>query len=246
MQNTTLKTPLSAILPAAFVHVLTASGILLGLMALIAASRSQFETAFVWLGVALIVDGIDGPLARRFKVKEVLPRFSGERLDLIVDYLTYVIVPAVMIYESPLLPEGFRLAGALLAAFTSLYHFADLNSKCEEDYFVGFPAIWNLVLFYLFAVPCPPYLALVIVTALAGLTFVPFKWLHPVRVKFMRPVTFAVMAAWALSAVAVTAAGFPAVPVLQGVLIVCGIYALSIGIARSTKYFSRTQTDAAR
>jgi phosphatidylcholine synthase len=227
------KTPLSQILPAAFVHVLTASGVVPGLLALTAASRSQFEIAFAWLGVALIIDGIDGPLARRFRVKEVLPRFSGERLDLIVDYLTYVIVPAVMIVESQLLPENMRLAAAALVAVSSLYHFAGRDSKSEDDYFVGFPAIWNLVVFYLFAIRCPPPLALAIVIVLALLTFVPLKWLHPVRVNTLRPLTFAVMALWSLSAIAVTAAGFPATPLHQALLLISGAYALGISLLRS-------------
>ncbi len=227
------KTPLSQILPAAFVHVLTASGAVPGLLALAAASRSQFEIAFAWLGLALIIDGIDGPLARRFRVKEVLPRFSGERLDLIVDYLTYVIVPAVMIAESQLLPENMRLAAAALVAVSSLYHFADRDSKSEDNYFTGFPAVWNLVVFYLVAIPCPPVAALAIVIVLALLTFVPFKWLHPVRVKTLRPLTFAVLALWTLSAATVVAGGFPATPLHQALLLISGAYVLGIGFLRS-------------
>ena len=136
---------------AASVHLLTATGAVLALLALRAAHAGDWQMMFVWLGVALVVDAIDGPLARRLDVKTVLPRFSGERLDLIVDYLTYVAVPAFALTEADLLPEAARLPAAIAILLSSLFHVADLNSKTEEGYFVGFPAIWNIVLLYLFA-----------------------------------------------------------------------------------------------
>ena len=93
----------------------------------------------------------------------MLPRFSGERLDLIVDYLTYVAVPAYALTEAPLLPDAARLPAAAAILLSSLFHVADLKSKTEEGYFVGFPAIWNIVLLYLFALGLPPYVALAVV-----------------------------------------------------------------------------------
>ena len=138
-------------LGAASVHVLTASGAVLALLALRAVHQGDWQMMFVWLGAALIVDAVDGPLARRLSVKTVLPRFSGERLDLIVDYLTYVAVPAYALTEATLLPEAARLPAASAILLSSLFHVADLDSKTEEGYFVGFPAIWNIVLLYLFA-----------------------------------------------------------------------------------------------
>lgn len=111
---------------------------------------ADWQMMFVWLGIALLVDTIDGSLARRFDAKRVLPRFSGERLDLIVDYLTYVAVPAFVFAESGLLPEDFRLPAAIAILMSGLFHFSDLESKTEEGLFVGFPAIWNVVLLYLF------------------------------------------------------------------------------------------------
>ena len=147
-------------LSAAAVHLLTASGAVLALLALRGVHQGDWQMMFVWLGVALIVDAADGPLARRLDVKTVLPRFSGERLDLIVDYLTYVAVPAYALTEAPLLPDHARLPAAAAILLSSLFHVADLESKTEEGYFVGFPAIWNIVLLYLFALGLPPYVAL--------------------------------------------------------------------------------------
>ena len=142
-------------LSAAAVHLLTASGAVLALLALRAVHQGDWQMMFVWLGAALIVDAADGPLARKLEVKTVLPRFSGERLDLIVDYLTYVAVPAYALTEAPLLPDHARLPAAAAILLSSLFHVADMESKTEEGYFVGFPAIWNIVLLYLFALGLP-------------------------------------------------------------------------------------------
>ena len=115
---------------------------------------------FIWLGLALIVDGIDGPLARKANVEIVLPRFSGERLDLIVDYLTYVAIPAFALARADILPEAFRLPAAIAILLSSLFHVADRDSKTKDGYFVGFPAIWNIVCLYLFAFMPPPAVSL--------------------------------------------------------------------------------------
>jgi phosphatidylcholine synthase len=128
-------------LSAAAVHFLTATGAAFALLALIAASSGDWQWMFIWLGVALIVDTVDGPLARRVGVVKVLPRFSGERLDLIVDFLTYVAVPAFALSKSDLLPESFRLPAGIAVILSSLFHMAHQESKTKDGYFVGFPAI---------------------------------------------------------------------------------------------------------
>ena len=202
---------MSRLVGAALVHALTASGAMLALLALRSANDGDVQMMFVWLGVALIVDAVDGPLARAIDVKTVLPRFSGERLDLIIDYLTYVVVPAFALYLSDLLPEPFRLTAAAAMLLSSVFHVADLNSKTEDGYFVGFPAIWNVVLLYLFAFQLPPYVALVIVMLFVTLTFVPILSVHPFRVARLRPLTCAVTLVWiAAAAFAVTVLAWPA------------------------------------
>ena len=149
---------MSRLVGAALVHALTASGAMLALLALRSANDGDVQMMFVWLGVALIVDTVDGPLARRVGVVKVLPRFSGERLDLIVDFLTYVAVPAFAFSQSDLLPEASRLPAGIAVILSSLFHMADQESKTKDGYFVGFPAIWNVVCLYLFVlVPRPSY-----------------------------------------------------------------------------------------
>jgi len=217
-------------LGAALVHVLTASGAVLALLALRAVHHSDWQMMFVWLGVALIVDAVDGPIARRLAVATVLPRFSGERLDLIVDYLTYVAVPAYALTEAPLLPEAARLPAAAAILLSSLFHVADLHSKTAEGYFVGFPAIWNVVLLYLFALGPPPVFALAVVTAFVVVTFVPFLAVHPFRVKRLRGLTCLVAAIWAAAAAVAIANPFPSPLWIDALLIVTAIYFAGVGL----------------
>ncbi len=219
--------------PAAAVHLLTASGAVFGFLALAAAAARQWEAAFAWLGVALIVDGLDGPLARRFDVKTRLSRFSGETLDLVIDYLTYAVVPAFILYGAGLMPAGLATFGAALVLLSSLYHFADANSKTADGFFVGFPALWNLFVLYAFIFAPAPAVVLVGVVAFTALTLVPLKWLHPVRVRALRPVTLAVTVIWAGSAIVALVQGFPASTPIQIIFAFAAVYYVALGLSRS-------------
>jgi phosphatidylcholine synthase len=181
------------------VHALTASGAVLGLMSLLAVVRGDARGALLWLGFAFVVDGLDGPFARMVRVRDVLPRVDGAMLDLIVDYLTYVLVPALFIYWFELLPPGWGLPGAGFILLTSLYCFTNVNLKTEDNYFVGFPAIWNVVVLYFWLLDTPDVFNLVVVTAFGVLTFVPAKFVHPLRVRDWRDITYAATAVWALA-----------------------------------------------
>ena len=152
--------PISPREAAAFaVHIFTASGAACALLALIAAVRTEWPNMFVWLGVALVIDGIDGTFARRLRVAEVLPRWSGDVLDLVVDILNYVFVPAYAIASGGLLPESLASALGLVVAVTGSLYFADRRMKTVDHYFRGFPALWNIAAFYLFLVKPSPWLA---------------------------------------------------------------------------------------
>jgi phosphatidylcholine synthase len=194
---------------AAAVHLLTASGAAFALLALVAASHSDWQWMFIWLGVALLIDTIDGPLARRAEVARVLPRWSGERLDQIVDFLTYVAVPAFALSQADLLPEPCRLPAGVAVIVSSLFHMADQDSKTKDGYFVGFPAIWNVVCLYLFAFMPPPAVSLAIVAFFVVLTFVPILCVHPFRVAELRGFSIIVTGLWAVAAIGAIANPFP-------------------------------------
>ena len=218
---------------AASIHVLTALGAVPALLALRAAHEADWRMMFVWLGVALVVDTVDGPLARLFDVKTVLPRFSGERLDLIVDYLTYVAIPAFVLTETDLLPELSRLPAAIAILLSGLFHVSDVNSKTADGFFVGFPAIWNIVLLYLFALGLPPAAALGVVAVLVGLTFLPILYVHPFRVARLRLLTGLVTVLWAGAAAVAIASPFPSPLWVQIALLAAAGYFTTVGFWRS-------------
>jgi phosphatidylcholine synthase len=219
-------------LAAAGVHLFTATGAVCGLFAALAVFDAAWERMFAWLGLALIIDGIDGTFARLAQVEERLPRFSGERLDLVVDYVTYVFVPALALERAGFL--GGAAAPVLAAAIllSSLYHFSDLASKGDDYSFIGFPAVWNLVAFYVFAFAAPVWVACGVVAACVMLTFVPMHWVHPLRVVKLRVVTLAITVAWAAAAIAAVAGGFPANAWVKAVLGIAATYVIALTLRR--------------
>jgi phosphatidylcholine synthase len=213
------------------VHLLTASGAAFALLAALAVYRSAWAEAFMWLGAALFVDAIDGPLARGLRVGERMPWFDGAILDLVIDYSTYVFIPALILARSDLMPPLFAIPAAILVAVIGALYFADTRMKTREYGFRGFPAVWNMVVFVLMVFSPPPFLSAAIIVAFAGLTFAPIEFVHPVRVKRLRPVTLGVTAAWALcSLLAVLAELRPDQAVLLGLGLTSAYLAL-IGVA---------------
>jgi phosphatidylcholine synthase len=212
------------------VHVLTACGAALALMALIFATGGHWEAMFFCLGLALVVDGVDGPLAREFKVGDVLPRWSGETLDLVVDFSTYVFVPAFAISASGLMPEFFAIPAGVIVVITGAIYFADRNMKTEDNYFRGFPAVWNLAAFYLYVLQPPDWIGAAGVVVLAVLTFLPVKFLHPLRVKHWRWLNVALLALWAVLAFVTLISGLLPGPWVTVPLCVIAVYFFVAGL----------------
>jgi phosphatidylcholine synthase len=195
------RSPVSASrLAAAWsVHVLTACGTVLAFLALRAVDADRFGDAFRLLLVAMAIDCIDGTLARAAEVKRVLPWFDGTKLDDIVDYLTYVLVPVVLLHEAGMLPAGG--AGALCAAaplLASAYGFCRTDAKTSDHYFRGFPSYWNVFAFYAFALRLSPAATAVWILTLSALVFAPLKFLYPSRAPHFRRSTLALGALWAV------------------------------------------------
>jgi phosphatidylcholine synthase len=182
------------------VHVFTATGAALALLALILATGGHWAGMFFCLGLALVVDGLDGPMARAFEVEKLLPRWSGNTLDLVVDFTTYVFVPAFAIAASGLLPQVLAIPAGIVVVITGALYFADRDMKTNDNYFRGFPAVWNLAAFYLYLLEPPEWAAAIAVVVLAGLSFVPIKFLHPLRVQRWRAINIGLLAAWAVLA----------------------------------------------
>lgn len=195
---------------AGAVHLFTASGVLCAFYAALAAIEQRWEAVFAWLGLAFLIDGIDGTFARMVDVHKRLPHFSGETLDLVVDYVTYVFVPTLT-----LLMRGYLTgpAGHVLAAFillSSLYHFSDDGNKSDDHCFVGFPAIWNIVAFHVFAFDLSQPVTGAIIVICSALTFVRWRWVHPMRVQALWPFTLGLTFLWLFAALWTVMRGFPA------------------------------------
>jgi phosphatidylcholine synthase len=219
--------------PAALVHLFTALGAVCGLLATRAVLAGAWEQAFAWLGAALVIDGIDGTFARIARVSTTLPRFSGERLDLVVDYVTYVFVPALALLQAGYLSGSFGVVLASLILLSSLFHFCDLGNKSDDHSFVGFPAVWNLVAFYVFAFQLPVWGTAVLVLACVALTFVPLRWAHPMRTPLLWPVTVALTGVWSIAAFFTLWTGFPAGTASKSILLLVAAYGVGLAVLRN-------------
>ena len=182
---------------ALLVHLYTASGAVLAFLIVLAAVRGNVLQA-LWLGlIALLIDGTDGWLARRFKVSQMLPWFDGRRLDDIVDYLTYVFAPMLLLWAGGYLPAG--LGGIILVALCLLasgYQFCRLDAKTEDHFFLGFPSYWNVIAFYIVVFKLTPLAVAAILLICSMLVFVPIRYLYPSRTVAFRPLTLVLTGLW--------------------------------------------------
>ena len=178
------------------VHLLTASSAPAGILSILAIERGDAATAFWWMAYTLAIDSFDGTLARAVGVKRVLPWFDGTRLDDIVDYFTYVIVPALFLLRMDLLPSGVAVPVALAPVLASAYGFCRTDAKTTDHYFTGFPSYWNIVVFYLYSLGWPRALNAALVVGFAVAVFVPIRYVYPSRTVTFRALTIALGLAW--------------------------------------------------
>jgi phosphatidylcholine synthase len=216
------------------VHVFTASGAFVGFMALAAALQSEFTSMFLWLGLALVIDGVDGALARRARVDLNAPRWDGVVLDLVVDFTTYVVVPLIAIWRGDLLPSGSAviLCGGL--AMASAMYFADTLMKTPDNWFRGFPALWNVVALYLFAFRLPSFVNAALLVVLAVLMFAPVVVAHPMRARHLRWLVLPLALAWLAAALVLVWSGFAEGWLARAVLLATGVMFAALPLKRSS------------
>ncbi|WP_439143027.1 CDP-alcohol phosphatidyltransferase family protein [Planktotalea sp.] len=178
------------------VHLLTATGAVFAMLAMLAAVQSKWDLMFLWLVVAFAVDGIDGPLARKYDVKQYAPQFDGVLLDLIIDYLTYVFIPAFALFASGLLPGWTGWFAIIVITFTSAMYFADTRMKTKDNSFSGFPGCWNMLIIVIFAIEPNFWISIALIAALATAMFLPLKFIHPVRTERWRTLSLPIALAW--------------------------------------------------
>lgn len=186
-------------LQAWLVHLYTASGAVMGLAAAADVTQSNFRGAFIWLAAAVVVDATDGLLARGARVSERLPGFDGAMLDSIVDYVTYVFVPALFVWQALLVADAWSLPICGWMLMSSAYGFSQADAKTADHLFTGFPSYWNIVAFYLWVAHWPQAVNLGILAVLGALVFVPIRYVYPTRTPTLRGLTLSLGAVWAVS-----------------------------------------------
>lgn len=221
---------MTAQLRAISVHLFTATGAVLAMLAMLAAVDEKWDMMFLWLVVAFFVDGIDGPLARKFEVKTYAPQIDGELLDLIIDYLTYVFIPAFALFKSGLLPNWTGWIIIIVITFASALYFADTRMKTKDNSFSGFPGCWNMVVLVLFALQPNYWLMLALVVGLSITMFIPLKFVHPVRTERWRGITLPMALAWTFFAGWAAWVDFHPQSWAHWGLVVTSIYLISAGI----------------
>jgi phosphatidylcholine synthase len=183
-------------LKALSVHYFTAIGAILAMLAMLAAVDERWDLMFLWLVVAFFVDGLDGPLARKYDVKKFAPEYDGVLLDLIIDYLTYVFIPAYALFVSGLLNGWSGWVCIIVIAFTSVLYFADTRMKTKDNSFAGFPGCWNMLVLVLFSIQPNWQVILITVILLAISMFSNLKFIHPVRTVRWRLISLPIAMIW--------------------------------------------------
>lgn len=214
---------------AYLVHLLTATGAVFAMLAMLEAVKGDWATMFFWLVVAFAVDGIDGPLARATDVKTNAPRIDGVLLDLIIDYLTYVFIPAFALFTSGLLPGWTGWFAIIVITFTSALYFADSRMKTSDNSFSGFPGCWNMLVLVLFALEPNFWAILVMVTLLALAMFFPIKFVHPVRTARWRAITLPMTFLWTFFAGWAAWVGFDSPAIVHWGLIATSLWLVLAG-----------------
>lgn len=218
------------------VHLLTATGAVFAMLAMLAAADAKWDLMFLWLVVAFAVDGVDGPLARKYDVKTNAPEFDGVLLDLIIDYLTYVFIPAFALFKSGLMDGWTGWVAIILITFASALYFADTRMKTKDNSFSGFPGCWNMLVLVIFATQPNFWVSLALVTVLAVAMFLPLKFIHPVRTERWRKLSLPVALAWTVFAGWAAWVNFhPDTWAVYG-LAVTSVYLTFAGIAQQVLY----------
>ena len=217
------------------VHLYTASGALAAFFGTIAVFGGRYREAFIWMAAATVVDASDGVLARRAEVKERLPGIDGARLDDIVDYLTFVFLPVLLLYQVGALPSGFEEVVASVVLLSSAYGFSAVDSKTDDHFFTGFPSYWNVVALYLYIGlrqgVLNPLMNAFILLGLSVLVFWRVGYVYPTRTPVLRPLTMLLGSIWAILVLAMILMLPSVPPALVLASLVFPFYYLALSVA---------------
>lgn len=216
------------------VHCVTASGAICGMLGLIAVSDYQPREAVLWLAVAMILDGIDGPAARAWDVKKTVPRIDGYTLDLIIDFVTCIVIPVIFLHRFDVLPAGASLGIGAFVLFMSALWMSRTDQMTDDHWFNGFPCEWNMIVPTLFLLDVNPWVAAMACILLTLTQLTSWKFVHPMQVHWMRPLTVTVTVTWLAVVLWMTALWPRHHPLLGQILLVaCPLYIVGIGVLRT-------------
>ena len=181
------------------IHLLTCSGLVAGFLSLINVFENNQAGAFLWLGVALIIDAIDGSLARKFEVAKNVKNIDGKMLDSVIDFFNYIIIPSIMIYWFDIVPMYFEIVIPLIILVISAISYSNNNLMSSDNFYKGFPCIWNILLLYIYFFDFNSMTNLFLISFCIILKFIPLKYVHPLRVKKYKIQSTIFMALWFIS-----------------------------------------------
>lgn len=215
------------------VHCVTASGAVCGMFGIIAVADNQPREAILWLVVAMILDGIDGPVARAWSVTEHVPRIDGYALDLIVDFVTCVVIPVIFLHRFAMLPPELSLVVGAFILFVGALWMSRTDQMTDDHWFNGFPGEWNMAIPTLYLLEASPVVVFSVCVVLGLTQLTDWKFVHPMKVRRFRPATVTVTVLWT-AAVLVMAAIHPQTTLIgQVLLLVCPVYIAAIGVWRT-------------
>jgi phosphatidylcholine synthase len=216
-----------------FVHCVTASGAICGMLGIIAVSDGQPRATILWLAVAMVLDGIDGPAARAWSVREHIPRIDGYTLDLIIDYVNCIVIPVIFLHEFKMLPHGASLYIGAYVLFMSALWMSRTDQMSDDHWFNGFPCEWNMIVPTLYLLHAAPWFTAIACVALTLTQLTNWKFVHPMQVQWWRPLTVTITILWLGSVLWLTAMSPDSFAVLKGLVIACPSYIIGIGVWRT-------------
>jgi phosphatidylcholine synthase len=230
-------------LKALLVHFFTATGAVFAMFAMLAAVDAKWDLMFLWLVVAFAVDGIDGPLARRYHVKKNAPEYDGVLLDLIIDYLTYVFIPAFALFKNGLLDGWTGWICLIIITFSSVIYFVDTRMKTKDNSFAGFPGCWNMFILVMFAITPSWQVILILTIFIAASQFTNLKFIHPVRTERWRVISLPIAALWTILGGYAAWVNFDIGSTTITLLSMTSLYLMFVGIVQ--QIFPEKQTKSA-
>lgn len=226
------------------VHSVTAFGAVCGMFGLIAVADGDHKEAIAWLVVALVLDGIDGPAARAWAVRDHVPRIDGYTLDLVVDFVTCIVIPVLFLHQFEMLPDGWSLVIGAFVLFMSALWMSRTDQMTDDHWFKGFPGEWNMVVPTLFLLDTPQWLTGVVCVVLALTSLTDWKFVHPMQVRYLRPLTVTVTAVWLLTIVLMTVDWPASNEVGRWLLVACPLYVFGLGVWRTLGHGEPMAVDA--